>query len=219
MYGYDSAFIGGTISLPPFQSAFGLGSSSADQIANLSSNIVSTFQAGAFFGCIAGFFSAEIFGRKPVILASALVFVIDIVLQLIERIGLLYGRRTLTGLVMGASSTLIPVYIAECSPAFIRGRLVGIFEIMLQMALVFGFWVNYGVAQNISSQGNTQWHVPVAVQFVPAGLLLITMPMFCSESPRWLVTNNRKAQARKAPSWVRNLPEDHEYISREIMQI
>ncbi|KAJ5005122.1 Quinate permease [Colletotrichum sp. SAR 10_66] len=129
------------------------------------------------------------------------------------------GGRALTGLAIGASSTLIPVYIAECSPALIRGRLVGIFEIMLQTALVFGFWVNYGVAQNISSQGNTQWHVPVAVQFVPAGLLLITMPLFCSESPRWLVTKNRKTQARKALSWIRNLPEDHEYISREIMQI
>ncbi|KAF4818456.1 Quinate permease [Colletotrichum siamense] len=219
MYGYDSAFIGGTINLPSFQRAYGLGDSSADQIANLSSNIVSTFQAGAFFGCIAGFFSAERFGRKPVILGSAFVFIIGVVLQLIGKIGLLYGGRALTALAIGASSTLIPVYIAECSPALIRGRLVGIFEIMLQTALVFGFWVNYGVAQNISSQGNTQWHVPVAVQFVPAGLLLITMPLFCSESPRWLVSKNRKTQARKALSWVRNLPEDHEYISREIMQI
>ncbi|KAF0324851.1 MFS quinate transporter [Colletotrichum asianum] len=219
MYGYDSAFIGGTINLPSFQRAYGLGNSSADQIANLSSNIVSTFQAGAFFGCIAGFFSAERFGRKSVILGSAFVFIIGVVLQLIGKIGLLYGGRALTGLAIGASSTLIPVYIAECSPALIRGRLVGIFEIMLQTALVFGFWVNYGVAQNISSQGNTQWHVPVAVQFVPAGLLLITMPLFCSESPRWLVTKNRKTQARKALSWVRNLPEEHEFISREIMQI
>ncbi|KAH0434896.1 MFS quinate transporter [Colletotrichum camelliae] len=212
MYGYDSAFIGGTINLPSFQRAFGLGSSSADQIANLSSNIVSTFQAGAFFGCIAGFFSAERFGRKPVILGSAFVFIIGVVLQLIRRIGLLYGGRALTGLAIGASSTLIPVYIAECSPALIRGRLVGIFEIMLQTALVFGFWVNYGVAQNISSQGNTQWHMPVAVQFVPA-VFLITMPLFCSESPRWLVTKNGKTQARNALSWVRNLPEDHEFIS------
>ncbi|KAF4909517.1 putative quinate permease [Colletotrichum viniferum] len=180
MYGYDSAFIGGTINLLSFQRAYGLGNSSADQIANLSSNIVSTFQAGTFFG---------------------------------------YGGRALTGPAIGASSALMPVYIAECSPALIRGRLVGIFEIMLQTALVFGFWVNYGVAQNISSQGNTQWHVPVTAQFVPAGLLLITIPLFCSESPRWLVTKNRTTQARKALSWVRNLPEDHEYISREIVQI
>ncbi|EQB48043.1 hypothetical protein CGLO_12739 [Colletotrichum gloeosporioides Cg-14] len=127
MYGYDSAFIGGTINLPSFQSAFGLGSSSADQIANPSSSIFSTFQAGAFFECIAGFFSAESFGRKPVILGSAMVFMIGVVLQSIGRIGLIYGGRALTGLAIGASSTLIPVYIAECSQASIRGRLVGIF--------------------------------------------------------------------------------------------
>lgn len=114
---------------------------------------------------------------------------------------------------------MIPIYIAECSPAIIRGRLVGIFEIMLQVALVFGFWVNYGVSKNISSNTDKQWHIPVAIQFVPAGLLLISMPLFCPESPRWLVSTNRVERARKALSWVRNLPNDHEYINAELSEI
>jgi MFS family permease len=89
MYGYDSAFIGGTINLPSFQRAFGLAESSADEVAALSSNIVSTFQAGAFFGCIVGFFSAERFGRKLVILGSAVVFCAGVILQMIGNLGLL----------------------------------------------------------------------------------------------------------------------------------
>lgn len=218
MYGYDSAFIGGTLSLPSFKHAFGLDTVSSTELTALSSNIVSTFQGGAFFGCIFGFFTAEHFGRKPIIMASGVVFIIGVSMQMIGTIGLLYAGRALTGLAIGASSTLLPIYIAECSPALIRGRLVGIFEIMLQVALVFGFWVNYGVNQNISPEGNKQWHIPVAVQFIPAGLLLISMP-FIIESPRWLVSVNRMDKARQALSWVRSLPQEHVYIERELGEI
>lgn len=89
MYGYDSAFIGGTINLPSFQEAFGLANKEATAVAALSSNIVSTFQGGAFFGCILGFFSAEKLGRKPVIMGSAVVFIIGVILQMIGQLGLL----------------------------------------------------------------------------------------------------------------------------------
>lgn len=113
---------------------------------------------------------------------------------------------------------MIPIYISECSPALIRGRLVGMFEVMLQIALVFGFWVNYGVSQNISGTSDKQWRIPVAIQFIPSGLLLCFMP-WVNESPRWLVSKNRIAEARKSLSWVRNLPEDHEYIENEMNEI
>lgn len=147
MYGYDSAFIGGTISLPSFQAAFGLTSVSKQDRAALSSDIVSTFQGGAFFGCAAGFFLAERWGRKVCMLASALVFMVGAGLQLAGNLSVLYAGRALTGLGVGASAMILPVYVSECSPALIRGRLVGVFEIMLQVALVFGFWVNYGVTR------------------------------------------------------------------------
>lgn len=88
MYGYGSAFIGGTLGLPSFQRAFGLADSSKDELASLSSNIVSTFQAGAFFGCIVGFVSAERLGRKLVIMGAAVVFIVGVIIQLIGNIGL-----------------------------------------------------------------------------------------------------------------------------------
>jgi MFS family permease len=215
MYGYDSAFIGGTLSLPSFITAFGLDSVAS---ASLSSNIVSTFQAGAFFGTIIGTFFSERFGRRWTIGGCGVIFCIGVILQLIGKLGLLYAGRACTGLGVGASSVIIPIYISECAPAPIRGRLVGIFEIMLQIALVFGFWVNYGVNKNISGTSNMQWHIPVAVQFIPAGLLLISMP-FVIESPRWLISKDRDSAALKALSWVRNLPPDHPYIVREISEI
>lgn len=117
-----------------------------------------------------------------------------------------------------ASSTIIPIYIAECSPALIRSRLVGIFEIMLQIALVFGFWVNYGVNKNISSATPTQWRIPVGVQLIPAGLLFICMTWMI-ESPRWLVSANQVARAQKHLAWVRHLPVNHSYVVNELADI
>jgi MFS family permease len=215
MYGYDSAFIGGTLNLPSFQRTFGLATASKAAKADLSSNIVSTFQGGAFFGSAIGFVLAERYGRKPVLLLAACVFMIGAVMQMIGRLDLLYAGRVFTGLGVGSSAMILPIYVSECSPALIRGRLVGVFEIMLQVALVFGFWVNYGVNQNISPDMDKQWHIPVAVQFVPAGLLIICMSWMI-ESPRWLISKGKDQQALKALAWVRNLPEDHAWIQHEI---
>jgi MFS family permease len=215
MYGYDSAFIGTTLTLPSFERAFGLDKPGGESVDNLSSNIVSTFQGGAFFGSLFGFFLAERFGRKPTMLVAGFLFSIGVALQMVGHIGLLYGGRVLTGLGVGGSAMILPIYIAECAPAAIRGRLVGIFEVMLQIALVFGFWVNYGVNKNISPLGNTQWRIPVGVQLIPAGMLFICLS-FMPESPRWLASKSKRISALRSLSWIRNLPETHEYVQREL---
>lgn len=54
MIGYDSAFIGGTLALPSFKDEFGLDKESASALAFTSANIVSTYQAGCFFGALIG---------------------------------------------------------------------------------------------------------------------------------------------------------------------
>lgn len=216
MYGYDSAFIGGTINLPAFQRQFGLTDASPSEKAALSSNIVSTFQAGAFFGCAGGFFIAEKWGRRALLFSAAAIFIVGAGIQLVGQLGPLYAGRALTGMGVGSSAMVLPIYISECAPPMIRGRLVGVFEVMLQIALVFGFWINYGVNLNVSPDSAKQWHIPIAVQFVPAGLLIIGLILGTVESPRWLVSKNRLTQARTSLAWIRNLEPDHPYIDQEL---
>lgn len=56
---------------------------------------------------------------------------------------MLYAGRGIAGFGIGSVSLLVPVYIAETSPPSIRGRLIGIFEILSQGGGMLGFWINY----------------------------------------------------------------------------
>jgi hypothetical protein len=112
----------------------------------------------------------------------------------------------------------VPVYIAETSPPSIRGRLVGIFEILSQGGGMCGFWINYAVNQTISKSTKTQWIVPLAIQLIP-GVLLFTGTFWCPESPRWHAKQDNWEEAGMILSDIRNLPRDHPYINKELSEI
>ncbi|GAM37220.1 hypothetical protein TCE0_022f06954 [Talaromyces pinophilus] len=217
MFGYDSAFIGGSIGLASFKSRFNFTNASPSAKSALSANIVSTFQAGCFFGCILCWLITRKLGRRSILMICGALFNVGVILEIASPgiLGLIYAGRVVTGLAVGASSMIIPTYISECAPPALRGRLVGIFEIFIQVSQIVGFWVNYGVQLHISNSSDTQWRLPFGLQFVPGTLLLFTMP-FQPESPRWLMQKNCAGVARKSLARIRKLPEDHPYVNWEI---
>lgn len=220
MYGYDSGFIGGTISLPSFEKEFGLDKAEGNTLASLKSNIVSTFQAGAFFGAIMAYWCNEKFGRKKTILAFAVIFMVGVTLQLAAsgKVGLIYAGRAVTGLSVGTMSMIVPVYNAEWSPPAIRGLTVGLYECVYQTALVIAFWINYGVKIHQSDDGDAQWHIPFAIQYIFGGMCIICMSLQ-PESFRWLIKAGKVEDARKALVKIRKLPADDPYINYEIQSV
>lgn len=73
MIGYDSAFIGTTLALPSFVSEFELDKMTSSHLALTKSNIVSVYQAGAFFGALGAYVSSYYIGRRKSLLAWVLV--------------------------------------------------------------------------------------------------------------------------------------------------
>lgn len=221
MIGYDSAFIGTTLALPSFTKEFDFASYSADALALLQANIVSVYQAGAFFGSLFAYVTSYFFGRKKSLIMFVLVFIVGAGVMLAanaERgLGPIIGGRVLAGIGVGGASNMVPIYISELSPPAIRGRLVGIYELGWQTGGLVGFWINYGVNTTLP-ETRSQWLIPFAVQLIPAGLLLIGS-LWIKESPRWLFSKGKRELAMKNLCWMRNLPADHIYMVEEVSQI
>ncbi|KAI1335814.1 general substrate transporter [Xylariaceae sp. FL0016] len=217
LFGYDSAFIGTTISRDAFKTAFGITENNADAV---SSNITSAFQAGAFFGAIFCFFTTEHIGRKWALNANVFVFIVGAVIMVASpgNLGMIYAGRVLTGLGCGAITATVPSYIAELSIPSIRGILTGLFEIAYQIGSLIGFWINYGISQNISANSAASYRIPMGVQLIPAVPLFFGC-FFLHESPLWLMRKGKKEQAYKTLEGLRHLPVDSTYVQEDIAAI
>ncbi|KAF3313043.1 hypothetical protein TWF173_006424 [Orbilia oligospora] len=218
--GYDTAVIGSTMALDSFKRDFGLNSGSQHWRDTLQGNIVSTFQAGTFFGALLPFAIGEKFGRKKAIMLAVAIFLIGGTLMTCSNghLPLIYAGRAIAGFGIGFVSLLVPVYIAETSPPSIRGRLVGIFEILSQAGGMCGFWINYVVNRTISVDTKVQWIIPLALQLLP-GVLLLCGIFWCPETPRYhgyvrgeLEEIRRQVSSRNLPSENRNTK--RYYLSR-----
>jgi MFS family permease len=142
MIGYDSAFIGTTLNLPSFVAEFGFKQMSPSHLALVKANIVSVYQAGAFFGSFAAYVSNYFLGRKKSLFISSVIFVLGAGMMLgatgDRGLGLIYAGRVLAGFGIGAASMTVPIYISELAPPAVRGRLVGIYELGWQIGGLVG---------------------------------------------------------------------------------
>jgi sugar porter (SP) family MFS transporter len=221
MIGYDSAFIGGSIALDSFKTEFNWKQYSADEAALISANIVSCYQAGAFFGAFFAYPAGFYMGRKKGLQIFSLVFLVGagIMLATSANTGFtyLYAGRVLAGIGVGGASNLTPIYISELSPPAIRGRLVGLYELGWQIGGLVGFWINYAVTQTMQPS-HKQWIVPFAVQLIPAGMMFAGL-FFIRESPRWLLSRGQREKALANLCWIRKLPATDLYMMEEVATI
>lgn len=221
MIGYDSAFIGTTLALPSFVAEFRLKQMTASHLALTKANIVSVYQAGAFFGALGAYASSHYIGRRKSLIFWTLIFILGAGMMLGANgqrgLGLIIAGRVLAGLGVGGCSNMVPIYISELSPPAVRGRLVGIYEMGWQIGGLVGFWINYGLTETMAPS-HKQWIIPFAVQLIPGGCLLVGA-LWLPESPRWRFANGQHERAMKDLCWIRNLPEDHPYILEEVEAI
>jgi len=146
---------------------------------------------GTVLGSLITGMPAQKYGRKKVLVAIAIMYLLSAIGCASSSIWLLFITfRFIGGVAVGASSVVGPMYISEISPAHLRGRLAGSF----QLNIVAGIFVAYLTNFLFAGIGDDAWRWMLGVMVVPAGLFAIlvrTIP----ESPRWLILNHRDAEA------------------------
>ncbi|KAJ5558209.1 hypothetical protein N7461_002181 [Penicillium sp. DV-2018c] len=223
LFGYDTGVMGSVLALSSFKRDFGLPVESSgfsdEKNAQISSNVVSLLTAGCFFGSIGAAYMNDKLGRRYSLMILTVVFMVGAALQIAahHEIGMIYGGRVIAGLGIGGMSSITPVFVSENCPPATRGRVAGLFQEFLVIGSTFAYWLNYGVSLHIP-EGTSQWRIPVAIQIIPGGLMLIGL-FFLKESPRWLMKNGRREEALNSLAYIRNESENSEAVQTEFAEI
>ena len=189
LFGFDTAVINGAIVFLKRQFAL---TDSQTEIG------ASSLLLGCVFGASVAAFTSDRFGRKRVLLAAAALFTASSIAAALPRnLTEFVIARLVGGLAIGLASTLSPLYIAEISPARIRGLLVSV----NQLAIVTGILLSYSVNYALTGAGPENWRWMFASAAVPSILFLLAL-LFVPESPRWLVQNGREAEAEHVLSRI-----------------
>jgi sugar porter (SP) family MFS transporter len=186
LLGFDANVISGVV--PFIREYFHLSGTAGDLQLGWA---VSSLGWGAIAGnAVAGALSDR-FGRRRVLLATALMFVASSVLaSTATHFAGFVAARIVGGLAVGCAILIAPVYIAEISPAGKRGSLVSLNQLMIVIGISASFFSNYVLL----GVGEHNWRWMLGVQTIPA-VLYFTLLLFVPESPRWLLLKGRESQA------------------------
>lgn len=154
--------------------------------------LVSSVLIGAVIGAGTNGILADMFGRKKIIIATAVIFIVGSILcALAPNIYVLILSRILVGLAVGIVNFIVPLYLSEVAPKQMRGTLVSLYQWAITAGILFSYVINGAFA---SAVYNWRWMLFAGV--VPGIILLIGMS-FLGDTPRWLVSKNRDEEAKK----------------------
>ena len=172
LFGYDVGVISGAILF--VKKDFSL-SPGVEEI------VVSSVLLGSLIGAIAGGMLADRWGRRRLLIITAIVFGMAAIGAAVSPdTGSLIAARIVAGAAIGVASFVAPLYISEIAPVAIRGKLVSVNQVALTSGIVISYLIDYAFAD----AGAWRWMFAIAV--VPAAAFGVGL-LFIPESPRWLV--------------------------------
>ena len=204
LFGYDWVVIGGA--KPFYELYFGISDSPLLQGVAMTT---------ALIGCLAGAMvagaAADKYGRKPLLMVSAVLFTVSAVgTGLFNDFTLFNIARFIGGVGIGVASALAPMYIAEVSPTEIRGRMVSLNQMTIVLGILAAQIVNMLLARDTSVAAEQAWNLEWGwrwmfwAETLPAALFLM-MSFFIPESPVFLKLRNEGNEEVRNEAGLREL--------------
>ncbi len=166
---------------------------------------------GAVLGAMVAGSLSDRFGRRPVILVTALVFVIGALVSAgAGSLETLLAGRLLIGIAIGVASMLTPLYLAEIAPAASRGAVTSLNQLCITLGILVSYLIGYAFSD--ASEG---WRWMLGLGAVPGAILACGM-LVLPESPRWLAGHNRISQAEAVLRRLRASPAE---VAGELMTL
>lgn len=184
LFGFDFAVIAGA--LPFLQKHFSLD-------AYWEGFATGSLALGAIIGCMVAGSVSDKYGRKPGLLIAAAIFAFSsLAMAFSFSRDAFIAARFCAGIGVGMASMLSPMYIAEISPAHIRGRMVAINQLTIVLGILFTNLINYA----LRNSGEDAWRWMFGLGFIPS-ILFFTGTLWLPESPRWLMKTGKNTQATR----------------------
>ncbi|NOW95136.1 sugar porter family MFS transporter [Mucilaginibacter sp. SG564] len=184
LFGFDFAVISGA--LPFLRTQFVL-----DPV--WEGFLTGSLALGCIIGCLIAGNLADKYGRKPGLMVAALIFAVSSIgIAFAQTLTYFIILRFAAGIGVGMASMLCPMYIAEVSPAEVRGRNVAINQLTVVIGILITNLVNYFLAD----AGHDAWRWMFGLGAVPSAVFLIGVT-WLPESPRWLMKSGQVAKAQQ----------------------
>lgn len=198
LFGYDWVVIGGAkIFYEPFFSLEG------------SAALRGWAMGSALVGCLCGALLSgawsDRYGRKKMLVIASFLFVVSAVgTGAVDSFSWFVFYRIVGGFGIGIASNISPVYIAEVSPAAVRGKFVSLNQLTIVLGILMAQLANWLIGEHFTAGADTlggesvewAWRWMFWMELIPAGLFFV-LSFVIPESPRWLAATGQPAKAKK----------------------
>lgn len=152
---------------------------------------VGCINLGAAIGALIGGKLSDTLGRKKLLMLCAVLFAVTGVgTGWATSFPIFVGFRMLSGVAVGAAALVCPMYVAEISPASMRGRMVSFYQLSIVIGILLAYLSNYALL----GSGENNWRWMFSSQSAPSLLFFFGL-FFVAESPRWLIGKRRSKEA------------------------